>query len=365
MARRSKPHQHHNGSWRFRFQGREYWAPSESLAWKKLAELQAGAESVEGTKPISIVGLIERWEAEHGGTWQSSLLNRFDQFCGALALADVDRDLLVRYHRQLQKDGLKPATVRHYLRQAAAVLRYAATHGWLAKMPEVPLLQKPMRRPRALAAGEIRSLIMSLGKSPRTKWVEPLVRLLLETGMRLSEARLLEWSAVDLPRRVIVLTQHKTAKQVGKVRIVQLTPAAVALLEQLPRLNERWVFVSHTGQPYSRDGLAAILKRRGVSQYQLRHTFAQHAIDSGVPPELVTKMLGHESSEMVWMYARIKDERVQAAASALASTVQAALQPEDRTPPAASPRHGKRSRSAPGKRSKRPPRSASGNARPA
>ena len=49
----------------------------------------------------------------------------------------------------------------------------------------------------------------------------------------------------------------------------------------------------------------------------LRHTFAQAAIDDGVPPEIVTKMLGHETSQMLWTYAQIKNEQLIEAASRL------------------------------------------------
>lgn len=40
-------------------------------------------------------------------------------------------------------------------------------------------------------------------------------------------------------------------------------------------------------------------------------------IDSGEHPEVVTKMLGHKTSRMVWTYARIRDEQMVEAASRL------------------------------------------------
>ncbi len=45
----------------------------------------------------------------------------------------------------------------------------------------------------------------------------------------------------------------------------------------------------------------------GVNPYDLRHTFAQCAIDAGEAPATETKLLGHKSSSMVWTYAQIRE----------------------------------------------------------
>ncbi|MBU0641567.1 MAG: hypothetical protein KKB50_22135 [Planctomycetes bacterium] len=55
----------------------------------------------------------------------------------------------------------------------------------------------------------------------------------------------------------------------------------------------------------------------GLTTYDLRHTFAQADIDAGEHPEIVTKMLQHKTSRMVWTYAEIRDERMQEAAENL------------------------------------------------
>ena len=45
--------------------------------------------------------------------------------------------------------------------------------------------------------------------------------------------------------------------------------------------------------------------------------FAQACIDTGLMPEVVTKMMGHRTSDMVWTYARIRDEQMVEAAAKL------------------------------------------------
>lgn len=65
-------------------------------------------------------------------------------------------------------------------------------------------------------------------------------------------------------------------------------------------------------------GLRSIAVRHlAINPGHPRHTFAQACIDDGVVPEIVTKMMGHKTSRMVWTYARIRDEQMVEAASSL------------------------------------------------
>ena len=100
-------------------------------------------------------------------------------------------------------------------------------------------------------------------------------------------------------------------------RVIPLSKTAAKIIDLLPRRDTSFVFVNRLGKPYTRDGLAAILRRRGISQYQLRHSWCQAASDAGIPEEVITKIMGHSTSEMVRMYRRISDERIQNAVESL------------------------------------------------
>ena len=65
-------------------------------------------------------------------------------------------------------------------------------------------------------------------------------------------------------------------------------------------------------------GLRSILKKHcGITAYHLRHSYAPANIEQGARPKIVTKVLRHKTSPMVWTYAQIRDEQMIEAASKL------------------------------------------------
>ena len=51
-----------------------------------------------------------------------------------------------------------------------------------------------------------------------------------------------------------------------------------------------------------------------VRLHDLRHTFASHAVMSGVPLPIIAKLLGHSRCSMTLRYAHVHDKDVEAAA---------------------------------------------------
>lgn len=337
MGRASRPYRV-PGGWRFTFAGHKRWAPTEVAAWGLLARLRGDDPS--GPAPLSVQGLIDRWESLRGNPHSNDMLDEFADRYGELALTEISADLLERYARHLRKRlGLE--TVRKKVYAAKRVLRYGEGKGWLDRMPEVPRTPKPAPSPKALSDQELADLFADLEAKPKMKHALPLARFIVATGCRPGEARLLRWEQLDLARGVAVLRAHKTAEKVEEPRIIPLSPTALEILSKLPRAS-RFVFLSYRGRPYTRDGFGSILQRRGVAPYRLRHTWCQHAADAGVPEEVICCIMGHASSAMVRMYRRISEQRVRAAVAALADPVQAARR-------AAHPRQ-----SAPAARRRRP-----------
>lgn len=122
---------------------------------------------------------------------------------------------------------------------------------------------------------------------------------------------------MKLAMRACVLPRHKTSKKTGEPRIIPLTDEGLAVIRDTPQVGE-YVFLSRFNKPYTVQGLRSIVaKHLGMTTYDLRHTFAQAGIDAGEHPEIVTKVLGHKTSRMVWTYARIRDEQMVEAASHL------------------------------------------------
>lgn len=136
----------------------------------------------------------------------------------------------------------------------------------------------------------------------------PLLRFLLSTGTRRSEAAGLQWQDVDFDRRKIMVRRALTkgieiTPKSGRARVISMAPTlALCLFDLLAQRRvlamqrgwpeiPPWVFCSETGRPWDERNLQRSwyrLRRRaqkaGVRPLRLhaaRHTFASLALDAG------------------------------------------------------------------------------------
>jgi integrase len=122
--------------------------------------------------------------------------------------------------------------------------------------------------------------------------------LVLTTGMRPGECFALQWTDVDLRRKVVHIRQAKTA---AGVRSIPLTIMAVAALRGHKRgKREGLVFTDEAGQALKHRDVTAwwhdACRQADVPRrrfYATRHTAATLMLNNGVPLEVVSKTLGH------------------------------------------------------------------------
>lgn len=130
-----------------------------------------------------------------------------------------------------------------------------------------------------------------------------LVRLLLATGLRLSEVLTLKWSEVDLDRGVITKTDHKTADASGDL-VQPLSADALGILRAIAarpgaRLGQLVLPADLDARkpfPGARKAWATICeeaKLEGFHLHDLRRTFASWGKLAGVDLLTVSKLLNH------------------------------------------------------------------------
>ena len=199
-------------------------------------------------------------------------------------------------------------TVRRVVGVLVAVLNAAAEWGWIDAAPKMKRRKGTAKRIRWLTPAEAERL---LGELP--DHLADMARFALETGLRRANVTGLQWSQVDLVRRVAWI--HPDQAKARKAITVPLSETAVAILRRQfpkPRLPEHVdsVFV-YRGAPVYQTVTAAwrkALARAQISNFRwhdLRHTWASWHVQRGTPLQVLKELGGWETMEMVQRYAHL------------------------------------------------------------
>ena len=152
-----------------------------------------------------------------------------------------------------------------------------------------------------------------------TKEMKLLLTIGLYTGLRLSDCSLLKWSEVDFENKILRVRPIKTRKHMSGPVEIPIHPALMKLLEEMPREGE---YVSEANANDYKHGHASgkvveLFKSCGIVTskkdgdgktkllcgfHSLRHTFVSNAINSGMSPLLVQRIVGHSSVDMTSAY---------------------------------------------------------------
>ena len=244
---------------------------------------------------------------------------------GKMLLTDINADDVGRYQRSRLEQGAAPKTVNLEVGTLRAILRRHRL--WERLRPDVGMLATPDDLGRALSEQEEETLLQACALS-RSRSLLPAVTLALNTGMRVSEIRLLRWRQVDLVTKTLTVGQSKT--DAGTGRAIPLNQKAAATLTFWASLFENrqpqhHVFPSeqyglagnnreacaHDADPATPIGSwktawTTARKKAGVAArfHDLRHTAVSRLLERGVPLSVVASIMGWSASTMTKMAKR-------------------------------------------------------------
>lgn len=184
-------------------------------------------------------------------------------------------------------------------------------------------IREPQRPARWLSKAEEARLRTALGP---TAW--PVVAIALHTGLDRGAICGLQWSAVDLTRRVIHGERRKGRRGDAIPVTVPVNATLLAVLQALPsRLTSEWVFPGEDtsspldGRAYDRLTFRPALRRAKIPNFRfkdLRHTFATRLrMDGRADITSIATLLGHTSTRMSERYAHADNAHLHALVSAL------------------------------------------------
>ena len=296
-----------------------------------MGELSKGANPVEEIaqhrRSPNVSALCERFFEEHAierckPTTQGEYRRAIDLFInpaiGSFKIVDVERKDIAELHHRFRH---KPYQANRTLGVLSKMFNLAEVWG-LRPDGSNPCRHVPKykekKRERFLSQNELQRLGQALSDSraegTETIHVIAAFRLLLLTGCRLGEIQTLRWdyitdSGMELP-------DTKTG-----ARRIPLPQAARAVLSALPReAGNPYVIAGSVAGKYATDlqkPWRRIRKRAGLEDvriHDLRHTDASNAVSSGMPIQMVGRLLGHSQIQTTMRYAHLADDPVRRAA---------------------------------------------------
>ncbi|MDB5924456.1 MAG: integrase family protein [Betaproteobacteria bacterium] len=261
-----------------------------------------------------------RWlaESQHNATYEESKgkLRWLQTYLRGRALDEIDREFVYAIGEAKAKET-SAATANRTLGLIRSVLRKAAYEWeWIGSPPRIKLYREAKRRIRWITPEQASVLLRELPEHQRV-----LAQFALATGLRQSNVIGLEWSQVDLKRRVAWI--HADQAKAGKPIHVSLNSVAVQILQRQIGEHGTRVF-TFRGNPIRQVNTKAwhnALKRAGIENFRwhdLRHTWASWLVQHGTPLNVVQEMGAWESEGMVRRYAHLAPAHLAAHAEVVA-----------------------------------------------
>jgi integrase len=252
-----------------------------------------------------------------------------DSYLGDLYLDEIDETKIDEIIQAKLKVAGK-VRVNRTTELVRAVLRKAMSEWkWIDSVPHIPRFKERTGRLRWLTHDEAARLMDEL--QPHTK---AMALFTLATGLRKSNVTHLEWSQIDMQRKIAWIHADQ-AKSEKTIRVPLNQDAINVLREQIGKHTTR-VF-TYRGKPIEKAGTKfwrLALKRAGIENFTwhgLRHTWASWHIQNGTPLNVLQELGGWASYDMVLRYAHLAPDHLQEYAGNINGIVANELQPRTAT----------------------------------
>lgn len=292
--------------------------PGEELATTPKVANQKGPRPKRRRTPEQFKSLGTLW-----GHFKTVLDN-----VGGVALGDAKGAWVLNYidkmSRKMSSYG-RPYTINtinKHLRLMKSACEEAATRADIED-PQFHFTMKHSKRKkepgreRRLEPGEHEKIMGSLRKTGLRKDVQKkrqwrcLYRLALETGARLQELVLADWTEFSF-EGVWTIPADNTKKT--KTRMVSLSPRArrvIQILRAMAPKNSKYVFHSFGTVLSVSNGWAYRMQCAGIAGltfHDLRHEATTRMVThpNGIRMETIQKMVGHESADMTAKYTHLR-----------------------------------------------------------
>ena len=255
---------------------------------------------------------------------------------GHLALNRISLQKAQTLHRDMvEKNGLQPASADHLAKLLRQALLYAVRLDFIASTPvsKIQLFNVDNRRENLLNDDELQRLLVVLDNAnDRRKTAALVIKYLISTGARVSEALNARWTDIDRERQtwMIQATNSKSKRR----RSVPLSVVALGVLNQLEtegkseylftnsKTGARLTTISKVWRALKQE---ADLPQQARLYDATRHQHASLLINSGHSLYVVQQILGHSDPSVTQRYAHLSTDTLQQAANCVGAYLDKAL----------------------------------------
>jgi integrase/recombinase XerD len=281
-------------------------SPSLSIRLSELLPLWLAARRSDNRRPRGIKSY----------NWK---FGRFINFAGDIPIEQLDQALIRRFKLALA-ERCAATTVRGVLSVVRAFCEWCVVEEYCTTNPalQVPHPRIEDTNPNPLTHEQVSQLLAALEKPFRTHaWTQArtyrLIVLMLNTGLRISEAAGLRMHDLDFDRRL--LTVRREIAKNGKVRTIPINTPLLLELQKISHFEQHWGVIDQgdyqgqLGQPLSYQSTCHIFNRVlprlidfHVSSHQLRKTFATELYINGENIITIQRLLGHTDPKTTMRY---------------------------------------------------------------
>jgi integrase len=306
---------------RRRMGGRITWINlGADLEEAKRRQIEMNAERARGrpvlkVRSVTVAEAAKNWLETYVSTTRTEKNQKMAEvrvgtylspFMGHIVLGRMTPDDVRRYRAHLDKQGLKPNTVKHLLSDLRAMLSWAEDSGKIDRSPFPKRVMPKVKEtaPKGLSTDDVARLVALPEPYGFT------LRLLLGTGVRWSEACRAQADHVDRGKLVLEYTKS------GRVRRVPLGRELLA--EVKGRVGKLVPFAQNNPGGFAR----AVRRMTGIEGFHVhrtRHTYAMDWLAHGGSLAALQELLGHADLKTTAIYAKVNQDLVDREAEAVSN----------------------------------------------
>lgn len=242
---------------------------------------------------------------------QNKLIGTLKEFGLMLNFSDLTQENVRKFDYKLHERNYTQSTVHSYHKFLKIYINEALREGLIEKSPYsgIKIERGTTGIRKYLTKKELQIMEQAHISSPTIDRVRDLFLFQCYTGLAYAELESFSYSNLEERDGKFILSGRR--KKTGEGFYIVILPEALAILE---KYNRQLPIITNQQYNLRLKTLAEIINlNKNLTSHMARHTFAVNTLNSGIPIEVVARMLGHTNTATTHIYAKILDKTVEEA----------------------------------------------------